>query len=319
MIRTIKILISFLVVFVLHRIQAWSFLSEQYGEKSGLWWQEGITGLLSDFWIATLLSLPFWIFEYLPQKQARNAQKYVGALWIIFWGVLTAAHQIYVEFFKFQIIPFHLSYMVDHSFVSANGSSLLNPSAVVIVATAAGLAYWTWTAKSLKKKKRKISLLMATILVAATIGHSVNIHWRVNWFIIEPLQTNYLETLYSNWRKKPQIKRLSEDETKAFSEATGQKSLLYAAESRQQNQFIEVIRQELVRRSRPGRPVIVGVILVESLREADTGPRPSDQLSLTPAIDSLQERGVKFTNFYSSGPVTRGGQESVWCSIPLSN
>lgn len=316
MIRTVKILISLLLLFFLHRIEAWSFLSVQYGQNSGPWWQEAITGLLSDFWIATLLSLPFWAFEYFPQKSIRTVQKITGTIWISIWGILTAAHQIYVEFFKYQIIPFHLTYLVDQSFVSANGSSLFSPSASVILGAAAGLSFWTWSAKYYKKKKRKISFLLATLVISAIIAHSTNIHTRVNWFIIEPLQNNYLEALYSNWRKKPQIKRLSDEEMKFFAKATGQNSLLYAAEGPGTNPFTEVIRQEVVRRMTPGKPVIVGVILVESLREADTGPRTSDQMSLTPALDLLQARGVKFTNLYSSGPVTRGGQESVWCSTP---
>ncbi len=316
MIRTVKILISLLLVFFLHRIEAWSFVSEQYGPKAGPWWQEGITGFLSDLWMATLLSLPFWIFEYFPQKPVRHAQKFIATIWIILWGVLTAAHQNYVEFFKFQIIPFHLTYMGDNSFLSANGSSLFHPSSAVIFALAAGLAYWTWSAKSYKKKKRNVSMLMAATLLVAVSAHAANIRWRVNWFIIEPLQTNYLEALYTNWRKKPQIKRLSQEEIKVFSQVTAQNSLLYASHGGENNSFTDVIRQEVARRAKPGKPAIIGVILVESLREADTGPRSSDQTSLTPAIDSLQEQGVKFTNLYSSGPVTRGGQESVWCSTP---
>ena len=72
---------------------------------------------------------------------------------------------------------------------------------------------------------------------------------------------------------------------KAFSEATGQKNLLLASDNRDINPIVELIRQEVSRRIAPGKPVIIGVILVESLCEADTGPRPSEQMTLTPALD----------------------------------
>jgi hypothetical protein len=315
MTRTIKILISLLLLFILHRVQAWSHLSGQYADKSGVWWQEGLTGLLSDIWMASLLALPFWIFEFFPKTFSKTVQKFTTVTWLMLWGILTAGHQIYVEFFKFQIIPFHLTYLIDQSFISANGSSLFNPSAVVIGASAAGMAYWALSSKKYKQR-RKLLILFVGVMLGSVVAHAINIRLRVNWFVIEPLQTNYIEALYMNLWKKPHLKGVTTDEIRLFTERTGQESLLFVKPAAPVNPFVSAIRDQVSKSLATSKAVVVGIILAESLREADTGPRPSDGESLTPAIDRLQERGVKFANVYSSGPVTRGGQEAAWCSTP---
>ena len=118
MIRTLKIFISLTLIFVLHRIVAWGVLSEQYAtelnSQFSTLWRTGVTGILSDIWAAALLSLPFWICEYYPSTRNRALQKYLGSLLILIIGGATAGHQGYVEFFKFQIIPFHHGFFLLH-------------------------------------------------------------------------------------------------------------------------------------------------------------------------------------------------------------
>lgn len=304
-----------LVLFSLHRIQAWSYLAEQYGGRSGNPWQTALTGFLSDVWIATVLTLPFWVFEYFPQKLSRSTQKFLGTIWILAWGLLTAAHQGYVEYFKFQIIPFHLSYLADESFVSANGGSIFNASSAVLLALSAGLAYWSRRAMPYKKRRR-VSAFFAVLITVSVLAHVMNIRWRVNWYVIEPLQANYLEALYSNMSKKPRMMPVTSDEARRFTELTGQPNLLFLEIPKAISTPVSAIKDEVSWRISQKRPVIIGVIVAESLRSIDTGRRASDQASITPAIDLLQERGVHFTNVYSSGPVTRGGQEASWCGTP---
>ena len=314
MIRTLKILISLLLLFLLHRIQAWSFLSEQYEVRNSSLWRNVLTGILSDFWIAMILSLPFLVFEYFPQKPLRSAQKFSATIWIFAWGLITAAHQGYVEYFKFQIIPFHLPYLVDQSFVTSNGTSLFKGSSAIMLAIAAFLAYWSRRAKTYKKRRR-VTILFITLIASAVIAHVLNIRWRVNWFVIEPLQANYLEALYTNMQKKPGGRPVSSEEYASFSKITGQSNILLT-DSSDISSEASLIRKALRGLISQEKPVIIGVIIAESLRDIDTGRRSSDQSSITPAIDLLQERGVRFTNVYSSGPVTRGGQEASWCGTP---
>jgi phosphoglycerol transferase MdoB-like AlkP superfamily enzyme len=315
MIRSVKILISLLLVFALHRLLAWPHLSGLSGEPSTIAWRDAVTGLLSDVWIASLLTLPFWAFEFFSNRRIRVTQRIIAPIWVLAWGLLTAAHQNYVEFFKFQILPFHVSYLVDDSFILANSWSLLNPSSSVIAGLALGLAYWTYSAKRNKRRLKTLSMLIVMLILSLT-AHTFNIRWRVNWFVIEPLQNNYIEALYSNYSNKPQLKSLSESERQKFQNVTKQENALAATANGNPDPFVAAIKSEVNRVIKSKSPVIIGIILAESLREADTGPRSSDHLSLTPALDQLQERGVKFTNFYSSGPVTRGGQEAAWCGTP---
>ncbi len=316
MIRTLKILIAIFLVFLLHRVEAWGSLSEQYNGQGGSLRQEAVTGLLSDAWMATVLSLPFWVFEFFPNKKSRSAQKLLGTLWVLLIGGLTAGHQGYVEFFKFQIIPFHLSYMFDQSFVSANGATMFNTNSTLIFSLSAGLAIWVRRSKKIKQKRR-VATWLAGVLLAAITFHVLNIRWRVNWFVIEPLQANYMEALYSNLQKKPSLRAIAGDELAVFNQKSGQKDpLIPNAGEIPEGGYLGAIKTAIASRRSDSKPVILGLIVSESFRDIDTGPRPSDGKSITPTIDILRETGVKFTNVYSSGPVTRGGQEAAWCGTP---
>ena len=316
MIRTLKILIAILLIFLLHRVAAWSFLSEQYSDQGVSLWKEAVTGIFSDAWMATVLSLPFWVFEFFPNKKSRAVQKLCGTLWVLLIGFLTAGHQGYVEFFKFQIIPFHLSYMFDQSFVSANGSTMFNTNSSLIMALTAFLAVWTRKSKKIKQKRR-VSAWLGSVLAVAVILHVLNIRWRVNWFVIEPLQANYIEALYSNLTKKPSLKALTTEELSLFSQKSDQKDPLFPDPGQVPiGGYLGVLQTEVSARRAQKKTIIIGLVVSESFRDIDTGPRPSDGRSITPTIDNLRETGVKFTNVYSSGPVTRGGQEATWCGTP---
>jgi Sulfatase len=336
MIRTLKIFVALTLIFVLHRVEAWGVLSEQYsaalrGEFSALW-RTAVTGLLSDMWTAALLTAPFWIFEYFPSKRNRALQKNLGLFWVLLFGALTAGHQGYVEFFKFQIIPFHLTYLTDQSFISANGTNMFGTTSCYILALTGIVCFWLRAAPVIRKRKRLTTRLVA-FFALASLGHMMNIRWRVNWFVVEPLQANYIESLYSNLGKKPTLKALSSTESTTFVKATGQIGILFARqdvrkmgvsipsglhtpEAEAKIDYLAAIQTEVNLHRTHQRPIILGLILAESLRDTDTGKRTLDGESITPHLDKLQEAGVRFTQVYSSGPVTRGGQEATWCGTP---
>ena len=317
MARTLKIFISLILIFALHRYYAWNFLSEQYGTRHVGLWREVVVGLLSDIWVAGALSLPLWIFEYFPSKSSRSWHKTLGFIAILGIGALTAGHQSYVEFFKFQIIPFHLGYLVDPYFLKSNGGSIVDPAASVIMIASVALAYWTGRSKQMVAR-RYIHILVGTVIIVITTCHVLNIRWRINWYVIEPLQNNYMESLYANLRKKPSVKMLSSQEKADFQKISGQENWLWTKPEKPGGRGgpLEAIVSAVKRPNIKSRPVILGLILAESLRASDVGPRPRDGATLTPALDRLQESGVRFSNIYSSGPVTRGGQEATWCGTP---
>jgi phosphoglycerol transferase MdoB-like AlkP superfamily enzyme len=320
MIRTLKIYFSFIFIFVLHRYYSWHFLAEQYGNRNVSLWRELLVGFTSDVWIAGILTLPFWFLEFFAKTKYIRFHRRLGIFSILVVGALTAGHQAYVEFFRFQIIPFHLSYLFDTSFLKSNSSSVLDPAPTIIAIVTAGLAYWTRNANHVISK-RIVSAILGITLAIMTISHALNIRWRVNWFVIEPLQTNYLESLYINLTKKPHIKVLSEDDKAEYIRRSGNSDWLTVEPTLLSNNTEGALRtlqgaaRGLVKSN---KPVIIGVILAESLRSSDVGTRPNKNRSLTTSLDRLRSKGITFNNVYSSGPVTRGGQEAVWCGTPSS-
>lgn len=317
MIRTLKVFISLLLIFVLHRHYAWTFLAQQYGERSVPLWREVLVGCLSDIWVAGILCLPLWIMEYFPTKFVVRWHRRLAVFLILLIGALSAGHQSYVEFFRFQIIPFHVGYLADTSFLKSNSGSVFNPASSIILIAAVGLAYWARKAKHIVSK-RPIHVMLACFGVVIIASHALNIRWRVNWYVIEPLQTNYVESLYSNLTKKPSLRALSDDERRLFSKMTGQNNSLHPEmlKAASGEQYVAALRAAVKARAHRNKPVILAVLVAESLRASDVGPRGKDGVTLTPTLDRLQELGTKFSNVYSTGPVTRGGQEAVWCGTP---
>jgi phosphoglycerol transferase MdoB-like AlkP superfamily enzyme len=317
MIRTLKVFISLLIIFALHRHYAWTFLAQQYGERNVPLWREVLVGCLSDIWVAGILCLPLWFMEYFPTKLVIRWHRRLALFLIFLVGALTAGHQSYVEFFRFQIIPFHVGYLADTSFLKSNSGSVFNPASSIILMATAGLSYWARNAKHIVSK-RPIHVMLVTFALTIVACHVLNIRWRVNWYVIEPIQMNYVEALYSNLTKKPSLKAISEDERQLFSKMTGQNNslrpdILKAAGN---DPSVMALRAAVKARNRRNKPVILAVLVAESLRASDVGPRGMDGATLTPTLDRLQELGTRFSNVYSTGPVTRGGQEAVWCGTP---
>jgi phosphoglycerol transferase MdoB-like AlkP superfamily enzyme len=62
-----------------------------------------------------------------------------------------------------------------------------------------------------------------------------------------------------------------------------------------------------------GRKPLALVILLESLRPSETGYFAPDKPSLTPTLDAVHAHGITFTKALSTGSVTRGAQEAIFC------
>ena len=74
--------------------------------------------------------------------------------------------------------------------------------------------------------------------------------------------------------------------------------------------FRKVFKQKIENGKKP----IIAVLLVESLRAVDLGIFGNTvSKTITPALDELARDGIYFKNSYSTGTVTRGAQEAVFC------
>ena len=319
----LKVFVSLFGLSFLHRVLAHDALHAVMATQDVSLWREMVVGGLSDFWTCVLISLPLWFAQiFWPQK---TRQQHVAAvLWVGLWGLLTAGHQGYVEFFHYQIIPYHLSYLYDSSFLRSNGSSMTTGGPLaMIVATGFATVWCAWRPVFWSRRKTIAGFIVLAAIAAGL--HAVNIRWRVNWFVAEALQTHYLERLFMNMQTK-QVPRPLTDKDYAKLEKISGKSLengiasLLKPKQPSASPATTAIKQALAEIRKQGRSPIIITLAAESFRPVDSGwtRDPSDPPSVTPFFDTLMQTGVFFNHAYSSGPVTRGGQEALWCGVPTA-
>jgi hypothetical protein len=315
-------LILFAVLFILHRAMTFSMLNADVltGTRQ---WSGFFVGMLSDIWVAGLLALlsSGWHRLLLLKLSPGRVQK---LRWILFTLVtlILASHQSYVEFFGFTMMAFHLRYLYDSAFILANGQSMLSWSlAVYLGVLILGLLLQNGARE--KPSRPYATAGFIAVLLGILLLHNRNIHWRVQWFIPENLQLNLVEKLYIQLSKAKAIEPVSAEERERLL------TLLSLPHSTQD--FPGLMRDVKQNPAGPVHPIsaklkeswqkafearrkpILATLLLESLRPAETGYFAPNAPSLTPGIDALANSSIVFTNAWSTGSVTRGGQEAVFC------
>lgn len=269
-------------------------------------------GALSDIWVAYLLTFITWFLATIGGKKA-------SYIWLATLALLTAGHQAYVEFFHFQIVPAHIAYLLDTDFLAANAATAFSWRGLIILVAFVGMAAalnTIWFTTTLSRGRRAGWTLLA-LLPLCLLAHHKNIMLRENWFIPEPLRLQALENLFIRWRRFTPPTRLSADEVRELATNVGASDLRpFALLSRppESDDRIAIALKQAFSASRAAqkRPVI-GVILMESMRPSETGYFDPHKTSLTPRLDELAAKGIVFTQAFSTGSVTRGGQEAVLC------
>ncbi|HYX32972.1 MAG TPA: LTA synthase family protein [Oligoflexus sp.] len=314
-------LLLFTALFVLHRAFTFNMLNAEV--LSGIRQGSGFfVGVLSDLWIAGLLSLLTagchrLLWQVLP---GGFVQKLRWLLFIIV-AVLLASHQSYVEFFGFTMMAFHLRYLHDSAFIMANGQSLFSWPLVVYGGLL--LALLLGQRQLGERRPRHASGMFLGAVLLLVLLHNRNIHWRVQWFIPENLQMNVLEKLYTQLRQAKAIEPVQPEERQRLLSLLNLPSSIPDFPSLMesiQNDPIgtvhpvgERIKGAWQDATQAKRKPILAVLLLESLRPAETGYFAPGTRSLTPHLDQLAQSSIVFTNAYSTGSVTRGGQEAVFC------
>lgn len=185
--------------------------------------------------------------------------------------------------------------------------------------------------KKLRKKKALIGYLF--LCFVATVGHALNIRYKIQWFIPLELRYNVLEDLYMQARKpslQPNVSRetlqlLANEFAVAHSEKLSTAQLrdkilfpklkdLALNKSSISDSLLMDISEKINQLSDSEQKPLILVYLVESLRAIDIGYLQGRAKSLTPNFDQLAEKGVYFSNAWSASFVTRSGQEAVFCS-----
>jgi hypothetical protein len=318
------------LIFALHRALSFSSLLPWSVDGSSIGWFDKFkiffVGFLSDFWVALLLALLSVILVSFVSMLQLFRNDRVG-LWIhsgtlLSVGFLTSIHQAYVEFFRFQLVPFHLSYLLDTSFIAANSQSLMGIRSSALL----GLTIlFTFCFNRIPSNQSWLSII--GVLMFGAIAHNRNIYWRVQWFIPDPLQVHYLERLYLNISQNNTPRALNEGEWSSLIKSMnylGQfnaanpldiLSVLAPPNPTNLDPVVRIFRSEFRQKIQAGKKPVIMVVLLESLRPSETGLYSSSPQSLTPNLDQIASKGFTFLKAYSTGSVTRGGQEAVLCGL----
>lgn len=316
--------LALFLLFSCHRIVAMEYLSPQPSHHQLSALRVFLVGSLSDFWLSCLVSLVigplhFGILKFNPKFEAFS----LGGIYLVAL-VFTMSHQNYVEFFRFQFVPAHLSYLGDLNFLSASVSELANFGPLIVAGPGLiiGILFMYlcrftdfWQAQGAK--------VFGTVFILGIIAHNRNIHFRVQWFVPSELQVHFLERLYFHIKENPMPKPLSKFEVELLADrfnlqrpvAGPSKSWLASLVYPKVSDANPSAEARKIKRSfeKHKNPIVV-VVVLESLRTSEFGayslsPKPS----ITPYLDQFARDGLLFENAFSTGTVTRGGQEAVLC------
>ncbi|MGE0173536.1 MAG: LTA synthase family protein [Oligoflexales bacterium] len=307
------------LLFLVHRLLTFPYLSDSADWVKTL--ESALVGTWSDLWVAWLVgALVFWVHLTTSRKVARGFDR----AFLLFIGLVVAAHQSYVEFFGFQFILNHFKYLSDRAFIGANIRSLLEWRVLATAFVAAGLVaiYPRFRLKPVQSKTLPVAAALC-VTILPVIGHSLNIHYRVQWFVPERLQTQVFERIYLQWKIQDNLTDYPKDEMNFLRSALGDKGSDLSPQSavwRQVRDSGEMhplavqMRRELANTVQEGRRPLILVVLLESARPLEFGTFGFyGGESLTPNFDKLARESVLFKEAYSTGTVTRSGQEAAWC------
>jgi len=329
-----ELVVALTLIFNLHRALSFANLlptDDGGGDRLHIFERSKIffVGFLSDFWISNLLALLAFAFSltlahFTPRKNlVKNS--WMCPLIILGVGFMAALHQGYVEFFRFQLVPFHLSYLIDLSFLAANGKSMAETNSIVILCFSALFAFL------ITRPTQPLPRVFAPmVLVLGLLAHNRNIHWRVQWFIPDHLQVNFLENLYFHLSKRSTPEPLRPHEWKRLLSSLNNNAIpnsqdpfqILNALSPQLPRLPDLhpialeLRNEFKQAVLEGKKPLLLIVLLESLRPSEMGFFATPSRSLTPHLDAIASRGISFKNAFATGSVTRGGQEAVLCGLP---
>lgn len=286
-----------------------------------------LVGAASDAWLASLWLLIGWLAAYALTRYQSTSR---CAQWVpagFFWLGATSVmlHQPYVAFFHHQFLPSHASYLLDHSFITSQVASLWDRDIGLILATAltCQVTIFTWLHRWPQNRQTAGSCMMVTFVLALG-AHNRNIYLRVQWFIPQELQVHHWERTYFHLRSNPTPAPLTPSEiqqlTAAFAiepqiptKAIVSQVVYHQPASASFSEAALRLKKAFTKQLNQTEAPIVLVILLESQRPFEVNAYYPTDPSLSPALDSLSREGVTFTQAYSTGGVTRGGQEAAFC------
>ncbi|KAB8028577.1 LTA synthase family protein [Fluviispira multicolorata] len=313
------------------------------------------SGMLSDFWMAGVLSFVFVLIAYTVNhfiflkfvknlKSQNKAKLFFICLFIVFF--VFSLHIPYVNFYAGLITPFHLKYLLDFSFVQSSFSSLFDfrvavsflfPTLIALVLFKYFLSF------NSKKFIYKFSLF---VIILTPISQVVKVHLNTRKFTWTPipLRVNFVENLIlvytfskAHFQSEPTEKDFNnllnyQVNNTNFSlqnfEHAKNNAAHYKIDLKDWEKLLQKyplkpdisigkdLSLEVQSRIKNKRPLLMWFVIIESFKPEDGKFHyPKSKISFQPHFDSLSESGIAFTNAWTVGSVTRAGQEAVLCGL----
>lgn len=311
------------LLFAIHRLFNFPFLTDWAEPVFQQTFRNAIIGLASDFWSATLVSSAIvlmvtigskgfiWIFGQHQQHHVESLKRYLPQFIIIALGIALSCHQVYVEYFRSPLQAFHLTYASDGGFLQASWTSIIS------LPTFALTTFALWFAFLPSPQKCRLTHTVVCIIGALAV-HALQLRYREQWHVPHGLRHNVLEHLYIDWTQSEPIPPLSEEEKVSLAGFLGSVPTLTPSGSTAWHPAFDRLRQLLHESQTKGNAPIILVALLESTRMDDLWPDENGlvQNPSTPTLMGLSRKGVVFPRTYSTGIVTRGAQEALWCGYP---
>ncbi|MFK7824249.1 MAG: LTA synthase family protein [Oligoflexales bacterium] len=313
-------------IFIFHRILTFADLNHQI-DNSGktVHFLAFITGFLSDIWTsvlgAVLLSIGGFIIGLLgkPMLESSFRVVFIGTI-----AILASLHCSYVSFFHFPFIPSHFSYFTDTLFLRANFGSVFDFKVMLMLLSS--FAIWKMVEMFFKRYQlsRKQEWFIGTFVILVGIGfHTLHNRYKVQWFVPENLQFNFIEGFVYKVTKKVEIPPLSEHDLVLLTERYGTASItqenieqLILKEQQEKLNILPIgthLNESFNSLKYKGEKPLIIVYLMESARYYDMGVYGNSRESISPQFDELADKGILFHRVWSVSNVTRGGQEAIWC------
>lgn len=319
------------VCFLVHRLLAFRYLAIDHELGTVEVLGAFAVGAMSDLWVAALGSTLVLLVGSLGKlARVKHSPAFAFVFVMVGFGALTAGHQAYVEFFHAPIALFHLRYLLDDTFLVANGASLFGPMSISLLILAVAMTVTLGRTSLLYGPSRvKLGMGWLAMMVLMLLLHNRNLHYRVQWFIPDKLQVNPLERLYLEAARAKLPRRLTEedlrelegghdgtaigdDQTEHF-HRLWRLSTTPPPSDTDMHPVAVSMKKGFASRLREGRKPLLLIVLMESLRPSETGLFSHSRPSLTPHLDAFATDGIAFFNAFSTGVVTRGAQEAAFC------
>lgn len=311
------------ISFIAQRILTWKSLGLYTLPTAAMRIEAQITGLLADVWggVVTAFLITFVIAIFPPLRRHSKISFFIFNVFAITFLNL---HIPYVEFFGAMISLSHFKYLLDWQFLTSSSSNLTDVRIFAI--SGISLVVFIMVSFFLRNIRRPIFLAFCTALLGGFCQFSkVQLNTKkIGWKTPAVLAVTSIEYAFIQMMDPADVRppSLTYDELQnlrhfrdAPKDATT-KDILETGYRRAESDLGVDIKRVVRSRISENKPIMLFVALLESLRpEESKFFTPANPRTYTPFIDSLAQTSVAFTNAWTSGGVTRAGQEAVFCGL----